>query len=113
MIEPTPGRVVWFHPPAPANPNGQPHAALVAFVQNPRLVNLAVFDENGTAYNATSVPLLQDDDQAPEGVAYAEWMPYQKGQAAKAEAAVAAAPGVTDIIPTHSFMLPATGQDLP
>jgi hypothetical protein len=85
MIEPTPGRVVWFHPLASANPHGRPHAALVAFVQDPRKVNLAVFDENGAPYSATSVPLLQDDDARPEGVAYAEWMPFQKGQATKTE----------------------------
>lgn len=93
VIVPTVGRVVWFHPAAAANPNGQPHAALIAFVQSEQLVNLAVFDENGTGYSATSVPLLQGDDAPPaDGSAYAEWMPFQKGQAAKTEAVLAASP---------------------
>lgn len=38
----------------------------------------------GAPFALTSLKLLQDDDKAPEYV-YAEWMPYQKGQAAKAD----------------------------
>ena len=38
-------------------------------------------------YHAAAAPLLQDDDAAPAQGGYAEWMDYQKGQAAKAEAA--------------------------
>ncbi|NEW95488.1 hypothetical protein [Rhodopseudomonas sp. BR0G17] len=86
IILPSIGRVVWFHPAAQANPNGQPHAALIAYVQSERLINLAAFDENGTSYSATSVPLLQGDEAPPtDGTAYAEWMPFQKGQAAKTD----------------------------
>lgn len=29
--------------------------------------------------------LLQDNDRAPKDAAYCEWMPFQKGQAAKTE----------------------------
>lgn len=89
MINPTNGRQVWFHP----NGNypdisyaGQPLAATVVQVWSDHCVNLQVLDANGRAHAVTSVPLLQGDDAAPQGSAYAEWMPYQKGQAAKHDA---------------------------
>jgi hypothetical protein len=58
----------------------------VTHVWNDRMVNLAVFDSNGVAHSKTSVPLLQDDDPKPEHGFFCEWMPFQKGQAAKTEA---------------------------
>lgn len=88
MIEPTPGRVVWYHP---ANEHdakalsvspGATLAAHVAYVHNSRLVNLMVIDTNGNPHSGTSVQLLQDDDKPMAGASYCEWMPYQKGQAA-------------------------------
>lgn len=88
MIKPTNGRVVLFTPGphfAGAHDRGVSLAALIAHVHGERCVNLAVFDSNGGHHAFTSVPLLQDDDPAPEGGYYAEWMPYQKGQAAKTE----------------------------
>ena len=94
MIEPTVGRVVLYRP-AGSHPTAQPHAATVAFVHDPRLVNLHIISHDGIAYPGTEIPLLQDEDPAPDAVAaprgYAEWMPYQKGQAAKVEALQAAA----------------------
>lgn len=89
MIKPTVGRVVWFHPDKPgsvARPKGVPLAAIVAFVHSDALVNLAVFDVNGSTFARSSVPLIQDGEEKPDGP-YCEWMPYQKGQAAKTEAA--------------------------
>lgn len=83
MITPTIGRVVWYRPAS--HDGDQPLCALVTYVHSDTMVNLAVFDPNGNPFAATSVPLRQDDDPAPAG-SYAEWMPYQKGQAAKAEA---------------------------
>jgi hypothetical protein len=53
------------------------------------LINVGGFDHNGAPFAYTSLKLLQDDEEAPE-YAYAEWMPYQKGQAAKTEALEAA-----------------------
>ncbi|MBF5006826.1 hypothetical protein ISG32_21500 [Diaphorobacter sp. NR2-3-3-1] len=44
-------------------------------------------DANGNAHSRTSVPLVQDGDSCPANGYYCEWMPYQKGQAAKTEAA--------------------------
>ena len=84
MIKPTIGRVVWFWP------NGitlttSPQAAIVAYVHSDTCVNLAVFDGNGYASSRTSVTLYQGEGERPSS-AHCEWMPYQKGQAAKTEA---------------------------
>lgn len=80
MIKPTIGRVVWYHP----EPNmEQPNAALVSHVWSDTCVNLSCFDANGSHYIATSVPLVQDEDSQRPRLNYCEWMPYQKGQAAK------------------------------
>lgn len=85
IIKPTIGRVVWFWVGAEAPDQKQPYAALVAHVHSDSMVNLAVFDGNGCAFNKTSVPLVQEGELAPSGM-YCEWMPYQRGQAAKTEA---------------------------
>lgn len=88
VISPTPGRIVWFYP-APHDGigqiGGQPLAAIVAGVHNDRLVNLAVFDAHGNTQQRSNVELVQPDTTTPDGGAYATWMPYQIGQAAKAE----------------------------
>jgi hypothetical protein len=87
LIKPTIGRVVWYWPTNRTQPE-QPHAAIIAHVWRDDLVNLAYFDSNGIARHATSVVLRQGEgDQATATMAqdYCEWMPYQKGQAAKAE----------------------------
>lgn len=88
MIKPTVGRVVHFRPcviEGLSNDGSQPLAAIIAYVWNDRLVNLTVLDQHGSGYARTSVQLLQDGD-TPNGGSYAEWMPYQVGQAAKTEA---------------------------
>lgn len=88
MITPTVGRVVWFTPSA-MHPGiydrTQPLAAIVTYVHSDRMVNLVVFDHNGNATGCTSVTLLQDDDQPNTAGYFCQWMPYQKGQAAKYE----------------------------
>jgi len=82
FIKPTIGRVVWYH----SQVGQQPHAALIAYVHSDILVNLAVFDANGHNYHRTSIWLRQDEDEATRpACGYAEFMPYQKGQAAKTE----------------------------
>lgn len=92
MIHPTHGRVVWYSPGQADEFTGSPVcAALVCHVHTDRLVNLAVFDTNGHAHSRQNVTLLQEEDLATPGEAYAAWMPYQAGQAAKTEAAEAAA----------------------
>lgn len=97
MIEPTPGRILWFYPHVDAgrDPNGAPLGAFLAKVISDRCVNLTVSHGDGSTYGAQNVPLLQDDDAPPaDGSAYACWMPYQKGQAAKHDAPAAASPAI-------------------
>jgi hypothetical protein len=97
-ITPTVGRKVWYRPNgailvlpdgtqfSPVQNSDQPMDATVIYVWGERMVNLDVTDHAGNRFIATSVTLLQDGDAYSPG-AYAEWMPYQKGQAAKADAA--------------------------
>jgi hypothetical protein len=101
-IHPTVGRMVHFHL---GNPNQGPYpgwgvtpdgsntyAAIVAYVHNANMVNLAVYDANGIQMGFTSVPLVQDADervallQGEKHIGHwCEWMPYQIGQAAHTE----------------------------
>jgi hypothetical protein len=61
-----------------------PLDATVIAVWGDRCVNLAIFDIYGTLHGHQSVLLLQDGDERPTGGRFAEWMPYQQAQAAKA-----------------------------
>ncbi len=49
------------------------------------MVNLHVFDPNGYSHARPSIDLLQEMPAAPGDNAFAVWMPFQKGQAAKTE----------------------------
>jgi hypothetical protein len=89
MIEPTVGRVVWYTPATKAemgrkDPGEQPLAAIIAHVHHAGLVNLMIIDREGECYWRTNVPLNQDPTITREP-GTCEWMPYQKGQAAKTE----------------------------
>lgn len=94
MIAPTVGRIVWYWPrpsDALACDKTQPLAAIVARVWTDTCVNLHVIDANGVGHSKTSVLLWQegdptslDADKHKPDAGFAEWMPYQKGQAAKA-----------------------------
>lgn len=77
MIRPTIGRVVWYHPD---KPHKQPWTALICAVLSDRIVNLAVFDENGLGKSKQAVFLIQEGEEPPQS-SYCEWMPYQIGQA--------------------------------
>lgn len=94
MITPTAGRVVWFTPyMAERFANHKPWAAIITFVHHDRMVNLSVFDPNGNQRPVTSVQLLQEGDDIPTGNAmYAQWIPYQLGQARAQEQAAAVVP---------------------
>lgn len=88
MIKPTNGRVVLFQPGAmfkgSQHDKGQLLAGTIVHVFSDRMVNLSVFDSTGYPYQVTGVQLLQDDDK-PTSDFWAEWMLFQKGQAAKTE----------------------------
>jgi hypothetical protein len=92
MSKPTVGRVVWFHPGLRDTERmmvldgQQPMRADVVFVHNDRMVNLMVTDHAGGLWPRDNVELIQEGDAIPKSQSYCEWMPYQKGQAAKAEA---------------------------
>lgn len=111
MIKPTPGRVVWYYPtsdePGPTVPG--PLAATVAGVIDDETVNLTVHTFEGDVYARQKVQLCQGDTR-PE-LPYAEWMPYQLGQAAKVETAkppTASPPPNPVVINTDSASLTAS-----
>jgi len=81
IIAPTVGRIVWYVQRKDP-PKRQPLAALVTYVHDDRLVNLAVFTVDGRQLAATSVILVQEGDPKPDD-SYCKWMPYQLGQAKK------------------------------
>ena len=86
FIPPTIGRVVhYFERGSDGNVTG-PLTALVVHVWSDAVVNLAVFSANGLLAQVTSVSLVQGNDAAGPFSRWCEWMPFQKGQAAKAEA---------------------------
>lgn len=99
IIEPTVGRVVHYFPDFRSAKCGSlgpaPWAAIITRVFTDTQVGLVVFLPDGTPKPVESCFLLQQgyldpnssaERQMPEG-AHCEWMAYQKGQAAKTEAA--------------------------
>lgn len=97
-IAPTIGRKVYFYDAAqevaPHVPGAmqrydakQPFDATVIYVWGPNCVNLRVTDHAGYTHVRSSVPLRDPTENDAHGVEYvATWMPYQVGQAKKAEA---------------------------
>jgi hypothetical protein len=95
MIKPTVGRVVLYTPLPQMErtfPHEQPFAAIITYVWNDGLVNLLVMRDDGATFPKTSVPLVHEGEPAQ---GQCGWMPYQKGQAAKTEAAEAKVSGAT------------------
>lgn len=85
MTKPTVGRKIWFWHSAPTSESGeQPEDATIVYVHDDRRVNLRVTDMMGNSRGEQNVTLVQEGDPKPDGN-YCEWMPYQKGQAAKTE----------------------------
>ncbi|MET3514348.1 hypothetical protein ABIC63_002120 [Pseudacidovorax sp. 1753] len=95
IIPPTVGRVVWYYPDPRSGESGfqppfkgAPLAAIIACVHSATMVNLTVFDANGAPHSRTSVELVHDESELSNDLRpFCTWMPYQKGQAAKTEAA--------------------------
>lgn len=99
IISPTIGRKVWYWHSGWAVPQlggesiypvsydaSQAMDATVIYVFSDRMVSLDVTDHRGNRFIASSVTLVQPGDERPGG-AFCEWMPFQVGQAAKAEPA--------------------------
>ena len=84
-ITPTVGRVVLYTPPYLHEGEDEKHAAQIAKVLPNGTLNLGILSANGNHYARQGVPLIQDGEIKPDGGNYAEWMTYQKGQAAKTE----------------------------
>jgi hypothetical protein len=85
MTLPTVGRVVWFYVFVAGQGHKGPFAALVAKVlDDGKKVNLRVIWDNGEATARKDVLFVQEEAECPASD-YASWMPYQIGQAKKAE----------------------------
>lgn len=81
MIKPTIGRVMWYWPVKDKR-GDQPLCALVCYVHGDNMVNLAVFNADGSGGGTTSVPVVQEGSPHTVGDSpYCEWMPYQKAVA--------------------------------
>jgi hypothetical protein len=85
VIMPEVGRVLWYR----REPTDtQPFQATICYVWGDRRINVAGFDAGGNPYKAGWIILRQEGDPQPP-YPYAEWMPYQIGQAKKHEKEVA------------------------
>lgn len=87
-ITPTVGRIVLYRKSTNdtdlASRGNQPLAAIIACVWSDTMVNLHVIDANGVGHARQIVRLVQEGDEIRDfNEAYAFWMPYQRGQAAK------------------------------
>jgi hypothetical protein len=92
-ITPTVGRVVLVFFAAGTNLPGYalpsdpatPIPGLITYVHSESCISIAAFDVSGVSLPLISVQLLQEGDERPDRSCWAEWMPYQIGQAKKAE----------------------------
>lgn len=86
-ITPTVGRIVWYwnRAPEPEEAGRQPEAAIVTYVHSDKMINICRFTHDGMPIAQTSVRLLQESDIGLEQnfLSFAQWMPYQVGQAKK------------------------------
>lgn len=82
VIRPTIGRKVWFWRDGIDRSKVQPEDATVCYVHGDSMVNLRVTEHNGVSRSEVEVSLRQPNDPEWSG-RFCEWMPFQKGQAAK------------------------------
>jgi hypothetical protein len=92
MIKPSVGRIVWYRPAQYLDIGKmaihdwrEPLAAMVVWVWSESCVNLDVVDHNGAHHKRSSVTLHQNDGYPCDASPFCEWMPFQKGQAAKTD----------------------------
>lgn len=82
MIKPTVGRKVWVRGRPQSVSGDQPEDGTITYVHSDTCINVGGRNAVGEPFTITSLYLRQDDVPAP-ALTWAEWMPYQKGQAAK------------------------------
>ena len=95
MMQPTIGRVVWYHPQGLAGykeQNIQPWPAFITEVisqaseDTPAMVNVAGFDNNGYQFHDSHINLyVLDEESYFSWAPTLTWMPYQVEQAKKTE----------------------------
>lgn len=83
FITPTKGRIIYLRPYGSKDETLYP--GMIAHVNTDGTINVAAADTWGSQYIALNVPLLQGEEERPQYEPYAEWMPYQVQQAARAE----------------------------
>lgn len=117
-IVPTIGRKLYFRPngmpsglpPLTQNDPADPLDATIVYVwpsvaqEGPEYsLNLVVFDHAGGMQPMSGIPLVQDGEAAPAAPhPYAEWMPFQVGQAKAAETEKVDSPNAVTPIPATS-----------
>ena len=96
MITPTVGRMLWVRRRPGSFDNRQPEAAVVTYVHERAkaarndesvidLINVVGWDAHGATFTVSALYLHQGDEKSAPTSTHACWMPYQQGQAAKAE----------------------------
>lgn len=84
VVEPTIGRVVYvFSGSILTDKQAKPMAAIVTDIIAGLRINACVFSGNGVPQPATNIQHASQPRHNED--AYWDWMPYQKGQAAKTE----------------------------
>lgn len=116
VIQPTPGRIVWYHPaaeePFAGATGADPLAAMVVCVHGERTVNLVVYDKKGGTHPRENVTLLQDDVSVRPSGAFCEWMPYQQKMATRDAEAERRDKAAADS-KVHSEAMPSVGRPTP
>lgn len=82
VIKPEVGRTLHFF----RSPESPPFAAKVCGVNGSGTINVAFWDETGTAGNQMAVRLVQPNEPTPAAGAFARWMPFTVAQASAAAA---------------------------
>jgi len=108
-IHPTVGRIVYYHSPDPGPQGSEPLMAFLCAVHSDTAVNLLVVNHDGTLTPKLGVTLVADGDVKPNA-GYCYWMPYQLGQAAKTEEALAAAATPLEHAKPPTTPAPAPGK---
>ncbi len=83
MIEPTVGRVILYRPLDEGDEETR-HAAIISQVNDDETINIGVFSWVGELYHRQNVVIVQDPDEMVKN-GQCNWMPYQIGQAGKAD----------------------------